>query len=756
MRSAPIQGTHDGAPPSPQNESLARLVDEVPAAIWTTDADLRVLTMNATAGEIFRLAPHEMIGRTVPELLAEYGSVIQPLEAAYRRALAGQTEPFVWVYQKRRIQLRLAPRRDAAGTVIGVTGAAMDVGEPLTMDGGYRLLFESNPLAMWMFDAETSRFLEVNQAAIRQYGYTREEFLEMTIDALWQGLGDDRRHKYWRVADLGIVTAGIWKHRRKDGSTFDVEIFYTELNLGGGGAWLVLAPDVTQRIAAQNALADSKYLMRTLFESPAMGVVHWGSDGEILDANDTFLQILGHSRADLDDGRVLWRQIAPLPLTASEARSLSSGAARPLIQRQYLRSDGTSITVLVAATEWPDRGGGMAFVIDITQRIRLEAQLLHWQKMEAIGRIAGGLSHDCNNYLTVILGYAELLLRQPKISTKVRAGALEIQQAGERAAALMQQLLTFGRKQLLAPVALRLNDLVLDMDQMLSSMIGETIELYLEMDAGVDSIFADQGQIEQVIVNLIVNARDAMPDGGTITLRTANVELDADGIADWPGCEPGDYVLLSIQDTGAGMTEEVQARIFEPFFTTKERGCGTGLGLAIIVGIVRQGHGRIVVSSTVGRGSTFTVYLPRATHDAPPATDNSVPKPLTTGKGTVLVVEDDPGVRRVVEKALVGCGYQVRVAVDGVDALRHCENLTTPLRLVLTDVVMPQMDGRHLGDHLRERFPDTKVLYMTGFGDATVDCPIALPADAVVLRKPFSPSALATAVHRMLDDSEIS
>ena len=513
------RGTLNGAAAPQAEESSAPLIDEVPAAIWTTDADLRILTMKGAVEETFHLRPEEMIGRSIPEMLAEYGSPEKPLEAAYRQALAGQLASFVWIFENRRLQLRLGPRRNAAGAVIGVAGAAMEIGEPITMDGGYRLLFEKNPLPMWMLDAETSRFLTVNLAAIRQYGYTREEFQAMTIKDLWQEGDHEWRNKYRPIADMGIASAGVWQHQRKDGSQLDVEIFYTELSLGASKAWFVLAPDVTQRIAAQTALAESNRLLRSLFDSPAMGVVYWDSNGDILDANDTFLQILGHARDDLDNGRVLWRQIAPLPPTAFEAGEIFSGTARPLIHRQYMRPDGNTISLLVAAAEWPNRRGGMAFVIDITQRIQAEAQLLHWQKMEAIGRIAGGISHDCNNFLTVILGYADNLLRQTDISAKVRDGVREIQQAGERAAGLMQQLLTFGRKQMLAPATLRLNEIVFEMDQMLCSMVGETIDLCLDLDATVDNIFADQSQIEQIIVNLIVNARDAMPDGGVITLR---------------------------------------------------------------------------------------------------------------------------------------------------------------------------------------------------------------------------------------------
>ena len=288
--------------------------------------------------------------------------------------------------------------------------------------------------------------------------------------------------------------------------------------------------------------------------------------------------------------------------------------------------------------------------------------------------------------------------------------------------------------------------------QMLRSMAGETIELGVDLAPDLDNIFADQGQVEQIIVNLIVNARDAMPDGGAITLRAVNADLAPRDVADWPQCEPGHYVLLSIQDTGGGMTQEVQARVFEPFFTTKERGAGTGLGLAIVAGIVRQCRGHILVSSQIGQGSTFSVYLPRAAQGAAPPARGGGLAPLVQGRGTVLVVEDDPAVRHLIETTLRNCGYQVRVALDGMEALRYSATFAEPLDLVLTDVVMPQMSGLKLGDHFRAKHPHTKVLYMTGYDDPAADSPLALQAEDVVLRKPFSPSLLATAVHRMLED----
>ncbi|HEX4144978.1 MAG TPA: ATP-binding protein [Pirellulales bacterium] len=512
------------------------------------------------------------------------------------------------------------------------------------------------------------------------------------------------------------------------------------------------ATDAVRQIAAEEALAESLRPLRSLLDSPAMGMVYWGPDGDILDANETFLRILGHTRDDLEQGRVLWRQIAPP--AALDRDAVMAGGARGLIQRQYSRPDGTTATLLVAAAPSPDRRGGIAFVTDVTQQIHLEAQLLHWQKMEAIGRLAGGISHDCNNYLTVILGYSENLLRQPEISAEeVRASAVEIQRAGERAADLMQQLLTFGRQQSPSHVAVRMNDVVSEIAELLRSMIGETVELRLALDEQLDSVRAEAGQLEQMIVNLIVNARDAMPDGGAITLRTANVRIAPGEVADWPECEPGDYVLLSVEDVGAGIPADVQARIFEPFFTTKERGRGAGLGLAIVAGIASRCRGHVALSSTVGRGSTFTVYLPRTSEGAPPPTRCSAPSPLATGQGTVLVVEDDPDVRRLIETTLTGCGYDVHVAADGREALRLCEALTPPPLLVLTDVVLPRMGGRQLGDHVRAKLPATKLLYMTGHDDSAAEGSLAPTADDVVLRKPFSPSTLARAVRRLLVDS---
>ncbi len=386
---------------------------------------------------------------------------------------------------------------------------------------------------------------------------------------------------------------------------------------------------------------------------------------------------------------------------------------------------------------------------DITEQKRLEERLRQAQKMEAVGQLAGGVAHDFNNLLTAIMGHAELLLEDDALVTRFRPDIEQIRKASQRAAALTQQLLAFSRRQLLQPKVLDLNALVSGMHKLLSRLIGENIELRAVQDARLGPVEADPGQLEQVIMNLAVNARDAMPKGGTLTLTTANAELDTsfgNGVMD---VIPGPYVKLAVTDTGVGMNAETQAHLFEPFFTTKEPGKGTGLGLATVYGIVKQSGGYIWVQSEVGRGTTFSVYLPRAT-SAPTTEGAQAPTPAPPGTETVLVVEDEDAVRGVIETILTRRGYTVIVASGGEEALRLAAQHQGQIHLLVTDVVMPRMSGPEVAEQLVKTSPSTRVLYLTGYTDETVVSHGAFRAGAALLQKPFSPEALARKVRATL------
>ncbi len=385
---------------------------------------------------------------------------------------------------------------------------------------------------------------------------------------------------------------------------------------------------------------------------------------------------------------------------------------------------------------------------DITSRRRLEEQFLQSQKMEAIGRLAGGVAHDFNNLLTVINGYSEQALVTLPENSPLQQDIAEIRSAGERAASLTRQLLAFSRRQVLKPEVLDLNHIVAEMQRMFHRLLGEDVVLTTAAGAALDCVYADRGQIEQVIMNLVVNARDAMPKGGRLTIETGNVPLDTS----YPGMRhnvpPGDYAMLAVSDTGIGMNEETQKRIFEPFFTTKSH--GTGLGLSTVLGIVQQSGGTIWVYSEPGRGTTFKIYFPKVAA----APQSGALRPDTksySGSETVLLVEDEDGVRKLIRSVLEGAGYSVLDARSGAEALALCEIYPEVIHLVVTDVVMPEMSGGELANRLAALRPDAKLLFMSGYTDHAMVDHWELTPETAFLQKPFAPSTLVAKVRQILD-----
>ena len=388
---------------------------------------------------------------------------------------------------------------------------------------------------------------------------------------------------------------------------------------------------------------------------------------------------------------------------------------------------------------------------DITERRQLEAQLRQAQKMEAIGQLAAGVAHDFNNLLTAINGYSSLALQKVSEEGPIKGYLEEIRKAGERAANLTRQLLAFGRKQMLQPVALNLNDVVSDLNKMLRRLIGEDIKLTAKFDPGLMQIKADPGQIEQVLVNLVVNARDAMPQGGNLTIETANFEVDREYAAKHVGVQPGSYVMMAVSDTGTGMDDETKARIFEPFFTTKEKGRGTGLGLSTVYGIVKQSGGNIWVYSELGEGTAFKVYLPQLKEAVVSVAKAAVEAEAPGGSETILVVEDEDVVRGLARKILEQLGYQVIDANGVAEATRLCREYPGEIHLLLTDVVMPEASGQEIANRMKARRPNTRVLFMSGYTDEAIVHHGVVDSDVAFIQKPFTPVALAKKIREVLD-----
>jgi two-component system cell cycle sensor histidine kinase/response regulator CckA len=395
---------------------------------------------------------------------------------------------------------------------------------------------------------------------------------------------------------------------------------------------------------------------------------------------------------------------------------------------------------------------------EITEQRKLEHQLRHAQKMEAIGRLAGSVAHDFNNLLSVILSYSSLIMADIGANDPMRPDVEAINKAGTRAADLTRQLLAFSRKQLLAPRTLDLNGVLRESESMLGRLLGEDVELVVELAGALHKVRADPGQIDQIVMNLAANARDAMPEGGTFRITTENVELDGSFASDDPdrvGIGPGPHVMVTFADTGVGMDRETQANIFEPFFTTKEKGKGTGLGLATVFGIVKQSGGHIVVESEPGHGSVFRLYLPQADGVEDTPEEKQAPTGLS-GSETVLLTEDQDDVRAAAREVLRRYGYQVLEARNAGEALLTCERYPQPIHLLLTDVVMPQMSGRELADRLSGLRPEMKVLYMSGYTDTAIVNDGELEANIAYLPKPWLPEQLARRVREVLDEKKPS
>ena len=388
------------------------------------------------------------------------------------------------------------------------------------------------------------------------------------------------------------------------------------------------------------------------------------------------------------------------------------------------------------------------------ERKQLEQQLRQAQKMEAIGQLTGGIAHDFNNMLTVILGYSELLLKSLLPDAPLRDHVEQVKEAGERAAALTGQLLAFSRKQVLQPKVLDLNAVLTNMDRMLQRLIGEDIALVAVPSPGLWRVYADPSQVEQVIMNLAVNARDAMPQGGKLTIETANVDLDAAYVRQHPGSKAGPHVMLAVSDTGCGMDAATQAHIFEPFFSTKEPGKGTGLGLSTVYGIVKQSGGYVWVYSEVGRGTAFKIYLPRIEDAVETVEPGVAPARTVRGSETILLAEDDNRVRALIRSTLQANGYTVLEAHHGKHAIQVCEQHAGPIHLLVTDVVMPEMSGRELAERLKPSHPNIKVLFMSGYTDKAIVHNGELDPGIAFLQKPFTPDVLARKVREVLDALE--
>ena len=606
------------------------------------------------------------------------------------------------------------------------------------------------------------RYIGCNRAAAQDAGLASPEEIvgKDDFDLAWK-----RSARLYREDDRIVFTENRSKVNyeepqvRDDGSTLWLRTTKVPLRDEGGNVIGVFSSyeDITEAKKAGEELRRSEASYRTLVEQASDGIFVADAHGNFLDVNPSGCAMIGYTQEELL-GMNMGELIPPADLAENPLRIPELRAGQRIIhERSLIRKDGSLLPVEISAKMLPD-GLFQGIARDVSDRKRaeeerrnLESQLRQSQKMEVVGQLAGGVAHDFNNVLTAIQGNTEFLLRDRHAPERWRADLEEIRKATKRGAALTQQLLAFSRRQVLIPKTLDLNIVVGDMERMLRRLIGADVELVVDLEAGVGLVRADPGQVEQVIMNLVVNARDAMPEGGRLLIRTHNVEFDDEFVEAHPDAEVGSYVALTVRDTGLGMEEDTLERAFEPFFTTKGPGEGTGLGLSMVYGIVKQSGGHVSLSSEPGCGTDCTVYLPRSERAAEPRVDRTAGPCALKGSETVLLVEDEPQVRVLTERVLGSQGYRVLCAGDPDLALDIARKHDGAIDALVAGLVLPRMSGRELAETVRRARPEIRVLFVSGYTHETVFDGGAIEEQSAFLEKPFSVDSLLRKLREVLD-----
>ena len=752
------------------------LMEHLPDSIYFKDADSRFLRINRAMAERLGLGdPAQAAGRTDFDFFAQ-----DHAEAARRdeeeiirtgRPVTNLEEQETWPDRPSTwVSTTKMPLRDAAGRVVGTFGVSRDITERKVTElalarsqASLARIFQVAPVAISLSDLADGRILDVNEEFVKTLGYSRDDLLGRTSLEIGLWVDPEDRNALRRIAaEHGEAKNRESRLRTKDGLIREVRGNYQATDIGGRAVVLATFIDITERKEAERALRGSEARFRTAFMTVADAhYIATRDEGRILEVNDHFETVFGYRREEAVGHTSLELDLYADP--EDRKRMLAELRAKGQVRELEVvarRKGGALIPVRISVSDLTmgEQPLILGVVRDVSEQKRaddalrtLEEQFRQAQRLEAVGRLAGGVAHDFNNILTAISGYTELLLEDIRGTDPRRADLEEIRTATQRATALTRQLLAFSRKQVLQPRVLDLNEVVQGLEKMLRRLIGEDVDLAITPAAGLGAVRADPGQIEQVILNLAVNARDAMPEGGRLTIETANVELDSTYAGAHADAVAGPHVLLAVSDTGSGMSPEVQSHIFEPFFTTKELGKGTGLGLATVHGIVAQSGGRIRVYSEPGLGTSFKIFLPRVDRAGVTLEPAPAAPSAEGGHETVLIAEDDAAVREVVAKALAHRGYTVLRASDGRAALELARTHAGGVDLLLTDIVMPGITGRELAQTLAVEHPRLRVLYMSGYTDDAVVRRGVLEEGMPFLQKPFTSDALALRVREVLD-----
>ena len=750
---------------------LTLAVDQSPASIFITDSRGTIQYVNHKFTEITGYSAAEAIGQT-PRLLKSGLTPPEYYRALWSTIQAGSTWHAEIQNRRKSGQLywdevTISPIRDANGAIARFLAVQEDITDRKRTEQALR---ERDERFQQLAD-------NINEVFFVQDIQFRETlYISPAYEKVWgrtcQSLYDDPRSFLDPVPpeDQARLIASIARNQQgEDGGDVDFRVVRPD----GDVRWMLahavpvrnaqgevyriagVALDITERRRAEEALRANEQRLRTLFETVHLLVLGLDVQGDVEYVNPFFLEVTGYTRDEMI-GRS-WFEFLP----KAQRESLQGVFGELIKSEAHSHYENPIVTKkgeerLIAWNNTVPRDaqgrptGTLSIGEDITERQRLEQQLRQAQKMEAIGRLAGGVAHDFNNVLTAIFGYTDLMSEDLPPDSPLQPDVAEVRKAAQRAAGLTRQLLAFSRQQVLEPVVLNANDLIEDFEKMLGRMIGEDVEVRLALARDLGNVRADPGQVQQVLMNLVVNARDAMPTGGKLLIETANADLSQPYVELHQPVVPGQYVMLAVTDTGVGMSADLKTRIFEPFFTTKDKGKGTGLGLSTVYGIVKQSGGYVWVYSELGRGTTFKIYLPRV--DAP-AQPPSVPREATrlTGTETILIAEDDEILRRLTKGLLEKAGYRVLEAENAALALAAARAHPGPIHLLLADVVMPGGSGRDLARQLAESRPDMEVLYVSGYTDDAIVHHGMLEPGLNFLPKPFTPAALARKVRDVLD-----
>jgi PAS domain S-box-containing protein len=752
---------------------LSVAVDHGPASVLVTDADGTIRYVNERFTRITGYLAAEVLGQN-PRMLNSGATPVQVYRDLWTTIKSGRE----WrgEIQNRRKSgelfwnaVSISPIRDASGQIARFVGVQEDITARKQAEAvqeereqRFRQVVENIAEAFYVMTANYSETLYISPAYESIWGRSCRSLYEDPHSFLVPVPAEDRERLQANIARIQAgEDAGEVEFRviRPDGQARWVLGHAVPIRNEAGEVYRIagVALDITERKRAEDALRANERRLRTLFETVNLIVLMLDANARVDYVNPYFLSLTGYTRDEAFGSNWLERFLpkAQQAELSSVFLELLENDFHPHYQNPIVTKAGEERmiswhnTVLRDAQGRPT--GTLSIGEDITEHQRLEEQFRQAQKMEAVGRLAGGVAHDFNNLLTVITSYSTLLLDDMGAADSRREDLEEIRKAATGAAGLTRQLLAFSRQQVLEPKVLDLNAVVAGAGKMLQRLIGEDVALVTVLAPDLGSVKADPGQIEQVIMNLAVNARDAMPDGGKLTIETVNVELGDAYTQEHRPVSPGPYVLLSVSDTGTGMDESTKAHLFEPFFTTKEKGKGTGLGLATVYGIVKQSGGFIWVYSEPGHGTTFKMYLPRVNEPAMDLHQGQTPESVR-GTETILLAEDAAGVRAVAREVLKRNGYAVIEAADGQAALALAAAHAGPIHLLVTDVIMPEMSGRQLADRLREGRPELKVLFVSGYTDDAIVRHGILEPGIAFLQKPFTPESLARKVRAVLDE----